>query len=556
VTVLPLREPGAALRPMSTSASITVGSDLTAVHFARTWAAWQLDVQLPWVPVDLLEDVELVISELVTNALRAACETVTLTVSHAESRVRVGVWDNAAGVPTLLSPTISEGHGRGLRIVAAVSDDWGVEVADDGKEVWAVLGVPAVTPDGSRARSRDVTASRVAERVPLDAVLGDQSSRTFTDALINDLLDQVRRTMSADTAAILLLDRSRQFLQAAAARGIEEEVRQGTRVRAGVGFAGRIAVERRPIVLDEVTPANVVNPLLLRRGIASMVGVPLLAEGDELLGVMHVGSLTPRTFSAVDVATVQRAAARAAQVLMRHRTFIDRAGSTALLQSLTPVVPDVRGLDLAARYVPGSQHGVGGDWYDVFVLPSGRIGVVIGDVMGHGLHAATIMGRLRSALRAYALEHDDPAEVITHLDDKLRHFEPGHIATVLYASLDLAGRRAHLCSAGHLPPILSRRTGGTRLVDASLGPPIGIAGDHHRTSASVAIPGGSLLCLYTDGLLDRRHDIDDELARLQGVLNARHVTDADGACAIAMAEMLADREAEDDVSLLTVLVND
>jgi serine phosphatase RsbU (regulator of sigma subunit) len=264
----------------------------------------------------------------------------------------------------------------------------------------------------------------------------------------------------------------------------------------------------------------------------------------------------------MEVVSLQRAASRAAQVITRHRAFVNRAGATALIQSLTPTLPELPGLDLAARYVPGSQYGVGGDWYDLYRLPSGRIGIVIGDVMGHGLHAATVMGRLRSALRAYALEDDgsegeDPARVVDKLDRKLQHFEPGHLATVLYATLDLATRTLRICSAGHLPPVLVHPVRRAEMLPIVVNPPIGVSRDLVRRSTEVRLDFGSLLCLYTDGMVERRtSDIDDELLRLRRALSVMPLPSAESACALAMAEMLGNREAQDDVSILTVLLTD
>src|ERR1700724_3172897 len=109
---------------------------------------------------------------------------------------------------------------------------------------------------------------------------------------------------------------------------------------------------------------------------------------------------------------------------------------------------------MAGRYVPGSGV-VGGDWYDAFTLPSGELCVVMGDVAGSGLPAAVIMGRMRSALRAYALETSDPAEVLGRLDRKMQHFEPDALATVLYAVIDPALGRMRICPAGHFPPLIA-----------------------------------------------------------------------------------------------------
>jgi serine phosphatase RsbU (regulator of sigma subunit) len=167
---------------------------------------------------------------------------------------------------------------------------------------------------------------------------------------------------------------------------------------------------------------------------------------------------------------------------------------------------------------------------------------------------------MRSALRAYALEDDgsdgeDPARVITKLDAKLQHFEPNHIATVLYGTLDRASLTLRICSAGHLPPVIVDATRRAELVDLPIDPPIGVARGLVRRSAEIPLEVGSLLCLFTDGMVERRtSDIDEELARLLRALSALALPTAEAACALAMSEMLGHREAQDDVSLLTMLL--
>jgi serine phosphatase RsbU (regulator of sigma subunit) len=181
------------------------------------------------------------------------------------------------------------------------------------------------------------------------------------------------------------------------------------------------------------------------------------------------------------------------------------------------------------------------------------VAVAIGDVMGHGLHAATIMGRMRSALRAYALEGDDPARVLTKLDRKIRMFEPGHLATVVYGVLDMETRHLTASSAGHLPPIVVQRPGQAEDVRLTVGPPIGVPTDITRRNAVLSLEPGALLCLFTDGMVERRtRDLDVELARLRGALAAVPLLTAESACVQAMTEMLGDREPEDDISLLSV----
>ena len=381
----------------------------------------------------------------------------------------------------------------------------------------------------------------------------EKQSQIVTDAAMDTLLDDVRKALDADTAAILLLDESEQFLVATAARGIEEEVRQGVRVRAGRGFAGKIAAERRPVIIDRIGPNNVVNPLLIRRGIVSMLGVPLSCEG-QLLGVLHVGVLHERHFVDDDVVALTQAGARVADAIVRHRSFVDRTAARALQNSLTPRLPDIPGIELAARYVPGSQYGVGGDWYDVFVLPdSGHIGITMGDVMGHGLHAATVMGRVRSALRSYALEDDNPASVLQRLDRKMQHFEPGLIGTVEYGMLDPETGELRISSAGHLPPALGTPGRPAELVDVPIDPPIGVVRGGKRRYGSATVGDDALLCLFTDGVVERRAgDLDEDLARLCRTLTDPVLRTAEGACAEVMTTMLEDREPQDDVSLLVL----
>jgi sigma-B regulation protein RsbU (phosphoserine phosphatase) len=159
--------------------------------------------------------------------------------------------------------------------------------------------------------------------------------------------------------------------------GIEEEVRQGVRVPLGAGFAGRIAASARPLVLDRVDRDTVRNQLLIDRGIRSLLGVPLLADG-QVIGVLHVGSLSGRPFTPEDAELLQLAADRAALALQSMTAQDDRLAALALHRSLRPpALPRVPGVELAARYVTGSGY-VGGDWYDVFLLPGGELGLVIG----------------------------------------------------------------------------------------------------------------------------------------------------------------------------------
>lgn len=367
--------------------------------------------------------------------------------------------------------------------------------------------------------------------------------------VLGELLDRLREILKVDTAVVLLLDHSARQLVATAARGIEEEVRQSVTVPVGKGFAGRVAAERRPVTIEHLAPGSVVNVLLTRRGIHSLLGVPLMVGGN-LLGVLHVGTFGTRRFTAEDVELLQRAADRAALAAHSLRSGAERAAARELQRSLVPTaLPFINGIEMAGRYSPGAAS-VGGDWYDVFHLPSGELGVVMGDVAGQGLRAAVIMGRMRSALRAYALESLDPAAVLDRLDRKMQHFEPGAIATVLYAVCHPELKWARIGTAGHWPPVLAVPGRPTALVDLTPDIMIGVDEAPKRRPHTVEIPVGAVLCLYTDGLVERRDSrIDTNLARLCASVVPGP---PEQVCAAVMAELVGREAVCDDVALLTL----
>jgi anti-sigma regulatory factor (Ser/Thr protein kinase)/putative methionine-R-sulfoxide reductase with GAF domain len=368
--------------------------------------------------------------------------------------------------------------------------------------------------------------------------------------LLAELLGRVRTLLHADTAAVLLLDPATDELVATAAQGIEEEVRQGVRIPIGKGFAGRIAAERRAVVIEHVDHTNVMNPILREKHIRSLLGVPLIAEG-AVIGVLHVGTLTPRRFTDHDAELLRLVADRIALVTRTRQSDLDRAAARALQRSLLPGrLPEVAGLRFAARYIPGDAGGLGGDWYDVFTLPSGRLGVVIGDVVGRGLHAAVVMGRLRSALRAFALEEDDPAEVLERLDRNVEHFEEGVMATVLYGIFEPSLEELSLSSAGHLPPFLGSGARPAAPVNIPVDLPVGVSVGPPRRTTKITLEAGSLLFLYTDGLVERRdRPLDTGLDMLGGALA---VEGAESACAGAARGLIGTHDVPDDVAMLAV----
>ncbi|CAM4012067.1 SpoIIE family protein phosphatase [Kibdelosporangium persicum] len=385
----------------------------------------------------------------------------------------------------------------------------------------------------------------------IESVTDSTLSHLDLEKLLAELLLRIREQLAADTATVLLHDSNSRQLIATATAGFEEEVRQGVRIPVGAGFAGQVAAQRRPIVVNHVDASTVVNPLLWEKGLHTLLGVPMVA-GGQLIGVLHVGSIAQRTFTEQDVHLLQLAADRMALATQAQVARTERATATALQRSLLPArLPRLAGLEFATRYVPGAELRVGGDWYDVFPLPDDRWGIVMGDVVGHGLPAAVVMGRLRSALRAYALlDTDDPASVLDKLNRKAMHFEPGAMATVLYAVVEPTYDRFRISLAGHPPPVMVAPGEPARLVELAPDPPIGVRHPGPRHSSVVEIPGESVVCFYTDGLVERRGwTLDMGLELLCGALDARP---AESVAARVMSVMTRAEPPEDDIALLVM----
>jgi GAF domain-containing protein len=371
------------------------------------------------------------------------------------------------------------------------------------------------------------------------------------DELLNEMLDRVLAAVAADTAAVLLVDESGSELVARASRGIEEEVRQGVRIPIGAGFAGSIAADQRARIIDHVDDSTVWNPILWKVGIHTMLGVPLVV-GDQTIGVLHVGRLGRQPFEQHDVQLVQVAGDRIASAVRLRLLESERSAAEALQRGLMPSLPSRRGvLELAARYVPAEHGGIGGDWFDVFETPDNTVWIVTGDVAGHGLRAAIVMGRIRSALRSYALVSESPSAVLSLTHRKIDHFEVGHMATVVVAVLRPPFDELLVASAGHPPPVIARPDEAASFVPVDAGPPLGAAlGDQSWPATPVPFGPGAVAVLYSDGLIERRHeDLTLGLERLRESVQASPPRTI---CQSVMAAMIGDYAPDDDVALLAV----
>jgi serine phosphatase RsbU (regulator of sigma subunit) len=234
-----------------------------------------------------------------------------------------------------------------------------------------------------------------------------------------------------------------------------------------------------------------------------------------------------------------------------------RAVADQLQQSLRPDrLPSVPGLQLAARSWPGDpSHQVGGDWYDVLPLPSGKVGPVVGDVVGHDVAAAAAMGQIRAALRSVAAFESSPGAVLNRVNDIADMYGVTELTTCLYAVVDPGTRLVTWASAGHLNPLLVLDTGASELLDGDPGPPLGVSETAVYTDRSCRVqPGGSLL-VYTDGLVERSsRPIDHGLALLESVRGPHR--DPDQLCEQVLTLLVGQPPTCDDVTLLALGADD
>jgi sigma-B regulation protein RsbU (phosphoserine phosphatase) len=407
---------------------------------------------------------------------------------------------------------------------------------------------------GRTALARDVApdpASGDDRLRDLQAVTDGALSRLGADELFIALLDRVADVVDADTATVLLLDASTGMLVARSSRGVEEEVRQGVRIPVGVGFAGRIAAERRPVMIDRVDSTTVANPILWERGIQVMVGVPLMSIG-ELIGVLHVGRCEPRPFTPHETEILSVGADRVAAAIQTEQRRLAQEASATLIDSLRPgPPPSCPGFEFASRYLPAEHGGAGGDWYDLFLGTAGDLWIVIGDVAGHGLGSAVVMGRAQSTIRAYAAIEEDPAIVLERADRILHRFDPRVTATAICAVMSPPYEHLRLAVAGHPPPILAAPHREPQFLASPVGPPLGFGAiGSSRTSRTIPFPRGATAVFYTDGLIERRGESID--VGLQRLLRDVRPESAEELCRDLLRRHVGREPLRDDAALLAV----
>jgi GAF domain-containing protein/anti-sigma regulatory factor (Ser/Thr protein kinase) len=453
-------------------------------------------------------------------------------------------------------PLVVEGHLLGVLHVGSLTQR---EFGDDDEMLLQVVADRvALAIDHARLfegeRQARADAERALDRLAqLQSVTESALAYLDLDDLLRTLLERVTGMLGTDTAAILLVNDEGDALYARAAKGLEEEVERGFSLPIGAGFAGRVANERRPIVIPEVKPGLVVNPLMFEKGVRSLLGVPLIVE-RRLVGVLHVGTLTPHQFTDSDIEMLQAVADRAALAIEHDRLFEEHRVAQMLQRSLLPTdLPQPNGLTFSARYLPAAaRRMVGGDWYDVLELPDGRVGVAIGDVVGHGIEAATLMGALRSALQAYSVQGLSPRQIAPLLARFAQSAGDARMATYLYGVVDAERTTFTFVNGSHPPPLIVRPDGTADILESKLLPPLGASVMPMVEETKVELDPGATLVLYTDGLVERR---GERLLTRQQELHAAAAAapaEPDLLCEALIAHMLGDEPPPDDVAILTI----
>src|SRR4051794_27021169 len=311
-------------------------------------------------------------------------------------------------------------------------------------------------------------------------------------------------------------------------------------------------------VVQPTGPTGPIGDYVASIRMTCRVVLPLIAGGREL-GVLVVmtteGGRDP--LSQADVEQLEEVAARLAlatdgALLLRQQTEIAHTLQRSLLPASLPQVP---GAEVAVRYLPGTEGvDVGGDFYDVIPLPSGRIGLVVGDVMGRGLRAAAVMGQLRAAVRSYSLEGHSPAALLARLDLLVGTLEDGMLVTAVYGEWDPGRGLVLLSCAGHLPPLVRLPGRDPELLELDPGLPLGV-GAQDYVEAEISLPPGSLLLGFTDGLVEGKDlPVEEGMAQLLAAMSEpRTAMEACDAALAALRPLSSTRKYDDDTALLALV---
>jgi PAS domain S-box-containing protein len=371
--------------------------------------------------------------------------------------------------------------------------------------------------------------------------------------LLDVLVERLREVFAADIVRILLQDDDDERAYCVGAAAGLEGAEPGTPVEIG-DLLAQVVSANRPVTLQELPAGGGLDPMMGAAGVGSLMASPLVLKG-QLAGVMEVAMRSPRAFTLEEESLLILMADRAGLALEHARAYERELSNVEMLQrSLLPDrLPQVDGIQIAARYMPGGAD-VGGDWYDAIPLDGGRVGVAMGDVVGHGIGAASLMGQLRHATRAYALEGYSPAGVLDRLDRLVRSLEGGQMATLLYLVVEPDHGSIHFASAGHVPPLAINPDGEANYLASAPNPPLGVFESDGHIELSAKLEPGSTIVLYTDGLVEERGvSIDQGLDALR-IAAAQDLCHPEELCDRLRDAMLAIHPANDDIAILALRV--
>jgi PAS domain S-box-containing protein len=431
-----------------------------------------------------------------------------------------------------------------------------VSLTADGHErpqgyIWQLVDVTEQRR-GEAERAARAEAEAVAQTIGklqqvTEAALEHLELRDLLDVLVERLCE----VFGADIVRILLQDdEDEQLYTVGAAAGLEA-AEPGMPVEIGSALDAVVSASR-PVTLQELPAGAGLDPMMAAAGVRSLMASPLVVKG-RLAGAVEVAMRAPRPFTLEDESLLILMADRAGLAIEHARAYEREVSNVELLQrSLLPDrLPDIDGIQIAARYMPGGAD-VGGDWYDAIPLDCGRVGVAMGDVVGHGIGAASLMGQLRHATRAYALEGHSPAGVLDRLDRLVRSLDGGQMATLLYLVVEPDHGTINFASAGHVPPLAIGPDGQAEYLASAPNPPLGVFESEGHAQITAELAPGSTVVLYTDGLVEERGvSIDQGLDALR-LAAAQDVCHPDELCDRLVAAMLAIHPANDDIAVLAL----
>jgi serine phosphatase RsbU (regulator of sigma subunit)/anti-sigma regulatory factor (Ser/Thr protein kinase) len=416
--------------------------------------------------------------------------------------------------------------------------------------VWQVLDMT------DRRRAAMETAARVrAETLAgtlskLQQVTGAALEQLTLRGTLEALVEGICEAFGADLARILLRDEEDDSrLRVGAASGF-----RGLAPGAPVPVTGaldQVLAGPRTITLADLSQETELDPALAAGKPRALMATSLTVNG-KVEGVVEVGLCSSRRWNADEESLLVLMADRAGFAIDNARAYERQLGTVEVFQrSLLPEdLPQPDGVRIGARYESGGA--VGGDWYDALELGGGRVGVAMGDVVGHGLGAAALMAQLRHATRAYALDGHSPAGVLDRLDSLVRNLDGGQMATLLYLVVEPDRSSVRLASAGHVPPLVIDPDGHAEYLEAPPDPPLGVFESASHSEAEVKLEPGSTLVLYTDGLVEQRGvSIDAGLEALRAAARTPG-EDPEALCKRLIKAMLDVHEADDDIAVLVL----